>query len=259
MKFAGKVALVTGGSRGIGRAVSQALAREGASVVVNYVSNAAEARRVIEEIRGRGGQAVSVMADVSQMKPAQRLIDETVAAFGRLDILVNNAGINIGGTILDTSEEDWDRVIAVNLKGPFNCMQAAARVMVGQKSGKIVNISSISGLGGAPKGELAYSCSKAGLICLTRVVAQDLGPYGINVNCVAPGWTITDMVRNLSGSEEKFRELNAIKTQQAALARVGDPQDIANVVLFLASDESSFVSGQVIVADGGRKDFLSHA
>jgi 3-oxoacyl-[acyl-carrier protein] reductase len=259
MRFAGKVALVTGGSRGIGKAVAQALAREGASVVVNYVQNASEARRVVEEIRGMGGQAVSVMADVSQMKAARRLVDETVAAFGRLDILVNNAGINIGGTILDTPEEDWDRVIAVNLKGPFNCMQAAAKVMVRQSSGKIVNISSISGLGGAPKGELAYSCSKAGLICLTRVVAQDLGPHGINVNCVAPGWTITDMVRKLAGSEEKFRELNAIKTQQAALARVGDPRDIANVVLFLASDESNFVSGQVIVADGGRKDFLSHA
>ncbi len=259
MKLEGKVAIVTGASRGIGRAIAETLASEGARVVVNYVHGASEARRVVEEIMTAGGHAISVAADVSQKSHAEKLVSEATRAFGRLDVLVNNAGVLLGGTILDTSEQDWDRVMAVNLKGPFNCTQAAAKVMVKQKSGKIVNISSISGLGGAPGGELAYSCSKAGLINMTMVAALDLGSYGINVNCIAPGWIVTDMVIRHTGSEEKFKAVKELKSGQAMIGRVGDPQDIANLALFLASDESSFITGQVIVADGGRKDFLSHA
>jgi len=258
MKLQDKVAVVTGGSRGIGSAIAKTLAREGARVAVNYVRDSVEAERVVREIRAAGGSAVPIQADVSRKAEAQRLVDEAVRQFGRLDILVNNAGILIEGTILDMKEEDWDSVVAVNLKGPFNTMQAAAKVMVPQRYGKIVNVSSISGLGGAPKGEIAYAPSKAALNMLTTVASLDLGQYGINVNCVAPGWTVTDLVMRNAGSPERFEEVRRIKSQMASMGRAGEPQDIANVVLFLASDESSFISGQVIVADGGRKDFMSH-
>ena len=253
------MAVVTGGSRGIGKAVAKTFAREGARTVVNFVQGKQAADEVVEEIRATGGKAVSIGADVSLRREAQKLIDRAVSEFGTIDILVNNAGVLLGGTVLDTTEEEWDRCLAVNLKGPFNCMQAAAKVMVGRKAGKIINISSISGLLGAPSGELAYSSSKAGLNAMTAVAALDLGPYGINVNCVAPGWTVTDMVERRAGSREAFEQLVATKSKQAMIGRVGDPQDIANAVLFLASEESSFITGQVIVVDGGRKDFLSHA
>ena len=258
MKLENRVAIVTGSSRGIGEAIAKTFAREGARVAVNYVRNASKASKVVEQIKALGHDAILVGADVSRRSQAQKLVAKTVGAFGGLDILVNNAGVLVGGTILDTKERQWDRSFEVNLKGPFNCMQAAAEVMSRQKSGKIINVSSISGLGGAPKGELAYSCSKAALIHLTRLVALDLGPYGVNVNCIAPGWTLTDMVIRGAGSQRRLRELNEIKARQAAIGRIGNPQDIANLALFLASDESSFITGQVIVADGGRQDFLSH-
>jgi 3-oxoacyl-[acyl-carrier protein] reductase len=257
MKLDGKVAVVTGASRGIGKAIAETFAREGADVVVNYVKSENEAKEVVKQIKAMGRRALAVKADVSKRADAQRMFNKILAEFGRVDILVNNAGIGTGGTTLDTPEEDWDRVIAVNLKGPFNCTQIAAKMMVEQKSGKIINISSISGLGGAPVGELAYCCAKAALIAMTTVAAQDLGPYGINVNSVAPGWTRTDMTSR--ATREKTEELQRLKAGMAAMRRIGEPQDIANAALFLASDEASFVTGQVLVADGGRRDFLSHA
>jgi 3-oxoacyl-[acyl-carrier protein] reductase len=257
MMLEGKVAVVTGASRGIGKAIAETFAREGADIVVNYVKSVDEAKTVVKTIKGMNRRAIAVKADVSRRAEAQRLWDKALNEFGRVDILVNNAGIGTGGTTLDTLEEDWDRVIAVNLKGPFNCTQIAAKTMVKQNGGRIINISSISGLGGAPVGELAYCCAKAALIAMTTVVAQDLGPYGVNVNSVAPGWTRTDMTSR--ATKEKTEELQKLKASMAAMRRIGDPRDIANAVLWLASPESSFVTGQVIVADGGRRDFLSHA
>jgi 3-oxoacyl-[acyl-carrier protein] reductase len=257
MKLKERVALVTGGSRGIGKAIVLTLAREGASVAVNYVKNKAEAENVVEAVKSMGSKAISVKADVSDREQVKKMVDSVVKKFGRIDILVNNAGIGKSGTIIDTKEEDWDRVMAVNLKGPYNCTQETIRYMLPQKSGKIINISSISGLGGAPIGELAYCCAKAGLIAFTTVVAQDLGPHGINVNCVAPGWTKTDMTTR--ETKEKTEELYKIKAGMAAVRRIGEPDDIANTVLYLSSDESSFIAGQVVVVDGGRRDFLSHA
>ncbi|MGD0803573.1 MAG: 3-oxoacyl-ACP reductase family protein [Candidatus Bathyarchaeia archaeon] len=257
MKLDGKVAVITGASRGIGKAIAETFAREGADIVVNYVKSVNDAKEVVKNIKAMGRRAIAVKADVSKRTEAQRMFNKVLAEFGRVDILVNNAGIGTGGTTLDTSEEDWDRVIAVNFKGPFNCTQIASKMMVEQKSGKIINISSISGLGGAPVGELAYCCAKAALIAMTTVAAQDLGPHGINVNSVAPGWTRTDMTSR--STREKTEELQKLKAGMAAMRRIGEPQDIANAVLFLASDESSFVTGQVLVVDGGRKDFLSHA
>ena len=257
MRLKDKVALVTGGSRGIGKAIAESLAQEGASVAVNYVKNSARAKKVVEGIESRGGRAMGIMADVSDPKQARGLIQKVVEKYGRLDILVNNAGVIAAGTTLDTTDADWNKMIAVNLKGPFNCTREAAAIMVRQKHGKIIHVSSISGLGGAPQGELAYCCAKAALIAMTTVNAQDLGPYGINVNCIAPGWIHTDMTLGEAG--DKFEEMKNLKSSMAAMRRVGEPRDIAAVALFLASDDSSFVTGQVIVADGGRKDFLSHA
>jgi 3-oxoacyl-[acyl-carrier protein] reductase len=259
MRLRGKTAVVTGASRGIGRAIAMTFAKEGAKVVVNFVQASSEAQKVVDEIKAIGGEAIALKADVSLRGQAETLIAGATKAFGGLQILVNNAGIPSNGGILDTTESNWDRTIAVNLKGPFNCMQAASKLMVGQHYGKIINISSIAALGGAPKGELAYSAAKAALINLTMVSAAELGPHRINVNCIAPGFTQTDFhVRN-AGGMEKFRVIAERKSGVTNLGRIGQPQDIANVALFLACDESSFITGQVIVVDGGRQDFLSHA
>lgn len=256
MKLDGKVALVTGGSRGIGKAICLMYAAEGANVAVNYTKGAAEAEAVVTEIQAMGGKAIAVQADVSQRPQVKKMVAATIKAFGRLDILVNNAGILIPTNLMQTTDEQWDSVMDVNLKGPFICMQEASKQMIKQGGGRIISTSSISGLGCAPTGEGSYGCSKAALIMLTAVAAQDLGPHGINVNCIAPGWVKTDMTKRKSGAEEDA--INKKKAGLAALRRIGEPDDIARVALFLASDESSFVTGQVIVADGGRVDFVSH-
>jgi 3-oxoacyl-[acyl-carrier protein] reductase len=256
MKLDGKVALVTGGSRGIGKAICLMYAAEGANVAVNYTKGAAEAEAVVTEIQAMGGKAIAVQADVSQRPQVKKMVAATIKAFGRLDILVNNAGILIPTNLMQTTDEQWDSVMDVNLKGPFICMQEASKQMIKQGGGRIISTSSISGLGCAPTGEGSYGCSKAALIMLTAVAAQDLGPHGINVNCIAPGWVKTDMTKRKSGAEEDA--INKKKAGLAAMRRIGEPDDIARVALFLASEESSFVTGQVIVADGGRVDFVSH-
>jgi 3-oxoacyl-[acyl-carrier protein] reductase len=256
MKLDGKVALVTGGSRGIGKAICLMYAAEGASVAVNYTKGAAEAEAVVTEIQAMGGKAIAVQADVSQRAQVKKMVAATIKAFGSLDILVNNAGILIPTNLMETTDEQWDRVMDVNLKGPFICIQEASKQMIKQGGGRIISTSSISGLGCAPTGEGSYGCSKAGLIMLTAVAAQDLGPHGITVNCIAPGWIKTDMTAGKSGAAAEA--VNKRKASLAALRRIGEPDDIARIALFLASEESSFVTGQVIVADGGRVDFVSH-
>jgi 3-oxoacyl-[acyl-carrier protein] reductase len=201
MKLDGKVALVTGGSRGIGKAICLMYAAEGACIAVNYTKGAAEAEAVVTDIQAMGGRAIAVQADVSQRAQVKKMVSTTLKAFGRLDILVNNAGILIPTNLMETSDDQWDRVMDVNLKGPFMCMQEASKPMIKQGGGRIISTSSISGLGCAPTGEGSYGCSKAGLIMLTAVAAQDLGPHGINVNCIAPGWVKTDMTKGKSGAE----------------------------------------------------------
>jgi 3-oxoacyl-[acyl-carrier protein] reductase len=258
MKLEGKVALVTGGSRGIGKAIALTYAREGASVAINYVNNAAEAEAVAQEIKKKGGKAFTIKADVSKTPEVKKMISDVVKTYGKLDILVNNAGILLPTFLLETSDEDWDKVMNINLKGPFLCTREAAKIMIKQKYGKVINTSSISGLGCAPTGEGSYGCSKAGLIMLTSVFAQELGPHGINVNAIGPGWIKTDMTKNKSGAKAE-EDINTRKANLAAMRRIGDTQDIANLALFLASNESNFITGQMIVADGGRNDFVTHS
>jgi 3-oxoacyl-[acyl-carrier protein] reductase len=240
----GNVAVVTGSSRGIGRAIAIALARQGAKVVVNYVSNPAAAEAVVEQITSAGGEACAIQADVSDPEQARRLIDATLAAYGQLDILVNNAGITRDGLLLRMSENDWDVVLDTNLKGAFNCMKAAAKPMMRARRGRIISISSVSGIAGNA-GQANYSAAKAGLHGLTKAVARELGSRQITVNAVAPGFVATDLTAHL---DEK---LLAAGVEHTVLGRMGHVDDIAAAVLFLASDEASFITGQIIAVDGG--------
>ena len=258
MKLEGKVALVTGASRGIGRAMALTFAREGAKVAINYVNNDAKAEAVVAEIKKHGGEAFTVKADVSKSAEVKKMVEAVTREYGRIDILANNAGILIPTMLMETSEEQWDNVVNTNLKGPFLCTREVAKGMIERGYGKVINTASISGFGCAPLGEGAYGATKAGLIMLTSVFAQELGPKGINVNAVAPGWTKTDMTIGKSGPEEDDL-VNTRKAELAAMRRIGEPQDIANLALFLAIEDSCFITGQTIVADGGRADFVSHS
>jgi len=238
-----KVAVVTGASRGIGRSITLALAAAGAKVVCS-ARNAGELDKLVEEIAGQGGAATAVAGDVSLTADADRLIDAAVAAYGRVDILVNNAGITRDGLLLRMKDEDWDAVLNVNLKGAFLCTRAAAKVMSKQRYGRIVNISSVVGEMGNP-GQANYCASKAGLLGLTKSVARELARRNVTVNAVTPGFIVTDMTEALP---EKTREELAA---QIPLGRLGDAEDIANAVLFLASDGAGYVTGQVLGVNGG--------
>lgn len=253
-KLDGKVALVTGAARGIGRAIALTLAREGADIVANAL-HAHNLETLKEEIQKVGRKAQTAVADVSKKKDVERMVHDATASFGHIDILVCNAGITRFAPFLEMSEDDWNIVVDVDLKGTFLCGQAVARHMVGRKYGKIVNISSTSGLGARNHTMANYAASKAGVINLSRVMALALGEHGINVNVVAPGVINTEMGLSRRTADEWAAYLELYR-QQTALRRVGEAQDIANAVLFLASDESSFMTGQVIVSDGGLKDSL---
>ena len=239
-----QTALVTGSSRGIGRAIAVELAREGWAVCVNYLEHREAAEDLVRLLRAEGWEAIAVRADVSDRDAVEAMVRTTQAELGPIELLVNNAGISYQGLFQDTSNEIWDRTLAVNLTGARNAAQAVLPHMLSEKRGCIVNISSMWGLRGASC-EVAYACSKAAIIGLTRSLALELAPSGIRVNCVAPGCIETDMVRVLG------EETRAMLVEETPLGRLGTPEDIAHAVVFFASEKASFLTGQVLTADGG--------
>lgn len=239
-----KVAIVTGASRGIGRAIALTLSAYGASVVVNYCGSKEKAEEVVNQIRSNGGTATTYQADVSDFEAVKVMFADVVKEYGRVDILVNNAGITKDNLILKMSEAEFDAVINTNLKGVFNCLKQASRIMLKQKGGRIINISSIVGVSGNP-GQVNYSAAKAGVIGMTKTLAKELGSRGITVNAVAPGYINTDMTAVLSD------ELKGKVTETIPLRRLGEVEDIAETVAFLASHKASYITGQTIQVDGG--------
>lgn len=239
-----KVALVTGGSRGIGRAVAIAMAKAGAKVVVNYAGNQAAAEETLKEIESIGGDAVAVQADVSNAESVDMLVKRVMDTYGRIDILVNNAGITRDNLLLRMKEEDWDAVMNTNLKGIFHCTKQVSRVMIKQKSGKIINMTSVVGVMGNA-GQSNYAAAKAGVIGFTKSMAKELAPRGITVNAVAPGFITTDMTAVLS-EQVKSELANSIP-----LGRMGQPDDVAAAVIYLASNLADYVTGQTLHVDGG--------
>ena len=244
MNLNGKTALVTGASRGIGRQIALTLAGYGAVVIVNYNGSAQKAEAVVKEIEENGGTAEAVQCNVSEYDKAQELISGIVKKYGRLDILVNNAGITRDNLIMKMSEEDFDAVVSTNLKGAFNCIKHVSRQMLKQKGGRIINISSVSGVIGNA-GQANYCASKAGVIGLTKSVARELGSRGITANAVAPGFIKTEMTEGLPDSVKEAMG------EQIPLKRFGETKDVAEAVAFLASDAASYITGQVISVDGG--------
>ena len=243
MSLTGQVAVVTGASRGIGRAIALKLAGEGAAVVVT-ATTIESAQRTADEIAAAGGKALALKVDVSQSAQVEGLIKEAVAAFGRLDILVNNAGITKDGLLMRMKESDWDAVIDVNLKGAFNCTREASKIMSKARYGRIVNVSSVVGEMGNP-GQANYCASKAGMIGLTKSVAKELARRNVTVNAVTPGFIETDMTAELT---EKAKEA---LIEQIPMARLGSGEDIACAVLFLVSEGATYITGHVLSVNGG--------
>jgi 3-oxoacyl-[acyl-carrier protein] reductase len=239
-----KAAIVTGASRGIGKAIALSLAEQGANIVVNYAGNEEKANEVVDQIKSLGREAFAYKADVSNPNDVQAMVKETIEKFGSIDILVNNAGITKDNLLMRMKETEWDEVININLKGVFNCTKAVTRQMMKQRSGRIINVSSIVGVSGNP-GQANYVAAKAGVIGLTKSSAKELASRNITVNAVAPGFITTDMTDKLS--EDVQKEMLSV----IPLARFGEPEDISGVVAFLASDKSGYITGQTINIDGG--------
>jgi len=244
MTFEGKTALVTGGSRGLGRAVCLELAKGGASVVLCYAGNEAAAQETVREIEALGAKALTICCDVSDAAQVDALVKAAVETFGRIDILVNNAGITRDNLLMRMSEADFDAVISTNLKGTFLCMKAVSRLMLKQRYGRIVNLSSVVGLRGNA-GQVNYAASKAGVVGMTKSLAKELASRGVTVNAVAPGFIETDMTAALTDAAR------AAAQGSIPMNRLGAPEDVAKAAAFLASDDAAYITGQVLAVDGG--------
>ena len=259
MRLEGKVAIVTGSGSGLGKAIAERFSQEGAAVVITDVNQQA-IDETVGQLTKAGRTVMGFKADVTSQSELKGLMKATADRFGRIDILVNSAGLTRSRAFLEMDDKDWDIVLGVDLKGTFFCVQAVAEYMVKQHYGKIVNISSVGGLGvgghavgGSPGGASNYQSAKAGVIQLTKTLARELGPHGINVNSVAPGFVLT-AITSTTRTPEEVKEHIALRTKNCVLNRAGTPEDIANGVLFLASDESSFIAGHTLLVDGGRID-----
>jgi 3-oxoacyl-[acyl-carrier protein] reductase len=244
MTLQGKNALVTGSSRGIGRAIALGLAKKGVNIAVNYAGNEVKAAEVVDEIKSLGAQAIKIQANVADEGDVKEMVKEVITSFGNLDILVNNAGITRDNLLMRMKVEEFDQVIETNLKGAFLCTKAVTRQMMKQRDGRIINISSIVGVSGNP-GQANYVAAKAGLIGLTKSTAKELASRNILVNAIAPGFITTEMTDVLT-KEQKGAILGSIP-----LAKLGEPEDIANIVCFLASNDANYITGQTIHVDGG--------
>jgi 3-oxoacyl-[acyl-carrier protein] reductase len=245
-RLEGRAAVVTGGGRGIGRAICLAYAKEGADVVVNYASKDQPAQEVVEMIKKIGRKAVAVKGNVAVKADAERIVQTAIDNFGKIDILVNNAGVSKPNMLYKMTEEQWNEVIDIHLKGPFLCIQAASKYMIEKKYGKIINMTSSAGLWGT-KGQINYSSAKGGVIALTKSAARELAGYGITVNVVQPGYVSTEMMEKVR-TDPKLKE---IYIGRVLLGRFAEPEEVAQTFVFLASDESNYITGQLICVDGG--------
>jgi NAD(P)-dependent dehydrogenase (short-subunit alcohol dehydrogenase family) len=257
MSLTGQTALITGASRGLGRAIARRLAREGAAVWVNYVSRSGDADQVVEEIRSAGGRANAVQADIGDPAQVENMLRRVASELGPLSILVNNAGVVIRGTLNTFNPADLERMRRTNVDGLIHVTRAAIGGMQERGYGRIINITSIAGHGTTLPGSTFYAATKAAVSTLTRRFAMELGPHGITVNAVAPGFILTDMVKD-GRTQQEYEELLKSISERSMVGRVGDPDDVAHAVAFLAAPESGFITAQVITVDGGRMDYIGH-
>ncbi|MFC1860103.1 SDR family NAD(P)-dependent oxidoreductase [Chloroflexota bacterium] len=256
MKLKNKIAIITGGGTGLGKAMALEFANAGADVVV-CSRNKGNIEKARDEIIALGRRSLAIVTDVCVKEQVDNMVEKVIDEFSRIDILVNNAGISRNIPILDLAEDIWDMILDTNLKGVFLCTQAVAKYMVKQKYGKIINISSTAGLGAIQLGRAAYATSKFGVIGLTKASAREFGPHGINVNTIAPGRILTDIVYDLMRPEQ-VKQWIEVNEKTCLLGRLGTPEDIAHLALFLASDDASFINAETIACNGGRTDLMGH-